>query len=287
MTLEELDAIEAAHDRTCLYCSLDVAKAEPCSLVRVIAALREAWADRDNAREAGNAMRRLREKARAEVERLAESNTRLRRIIAGGTEDGEYQPRVLGLTRAEVADLKKQAAKAGAAIARVRAICTRADNDEFHSPYQVVEFIRDALDGKACPFCTREAQAECESTGGRCSGEDEIDAVLDDRPDLNPREALIAGLLEARAEVEHWKEQHAADLRRALDNHAHNDEAMNQAVRDANADLDEARAEVERLRDEMSTMHRTVVHQCCEDKQTAEAAIARLEARIHELEAGQ
>ena len=31
---------------------------------------------------------------------------------------------------------------------------------------------------KACPFCTREAQAECESTGGRCSEEDEIDAYV-------------------------------------------------------------------------------------------------------------
>lgn len=60
---------------------------------------------------------------------------------------------------------------------------------------------------KACPFCTREAQAECESTGGRCS---EIDAVLDDRPDLNPYEALVAGLRERGAEVEHWKEQHLA-----------------------------------------------------------------------------
>ena len=38
------------------------------------------------------------------------------------------------------------------------------------------------------------------------------------------------------------------------------------------------KAEVERLRDEMSTMHRTVVHQCCEDKQKAEAAIARVNA---------
>ncbi len=67
----------------------------------------------------------------------------------------------------------------------------------------------DAIEARAeaCPFCTREAQAECESTGGRCS---EIDAVLDDRPDLNPYEALVAGLRERGAEVEHWKEQHLA-----------------------------------------------------------------------------
>ena len=40
-------------------------------------------------------------------------------------------------------------------------------------PEVVVQLAR----AKACPFCTREAQAECESTGGRCSEEDEIDAV--------------------------------------------------------------------------------------------------------------
>ena len=64
----------------------------------------------------------------------------------------------------------------------------------------------DAIEARAeaCPFCTREAQAECESTGGRCS---EIDAVLDDRPDLDAHEALIAGLREARAEVERLRDK--------------------------------------------------------------------------------
>jgi hypothetical protein len=41
----------------------------------------------------------------------------------------------------------QRAEKAEAAIARVRAICARADNDEFHSPYQVADLIRAALNG--------------------------------------------------------------------------------------------------------------------------------------------
>lgn len=135
--------------------------------------------------------------AEREVERLREKVER--RLREAWAEVEHWKEQHLA---GDTPFLRDRAEKAEAAIARVRAICTRADNDEFHSPYQVAEFIRDALDGEACPFCTREAQAECESTGGRCSEEDEIDAVLDDRPDLDAHEALIAGLREARAEVE-------------------------------------------------------------------------------------
>lgn len=35
-------------------------------------------------------------------------------------------------------------------------------------------------------------------------------------------------------------------------------------------------AEIDRLRAELATMHRSVVHDCCVDKQDAEAAIARV-----------
>ena len=117
-----------------------------------------------------------------------------------------------------------------AAVARVRALCDKADAEAFDLDYiegmggLTTDEVRAALDREACPFCTREAQAECESTGGRCSGEDEIDAVLDDRPDLNAHEALIAGLGEAQAEVESltreaertaalWREEHERAVR--------------------------------------------------------------------------
>lgn len=40
--------------------------------------------------------------------------------------------------------------------------------------------------------------------------------------------------------------------------------------------LREACAEIDRLRAELATMHRSVVHECCVDKQEAETAIARV-----------
>ncbi len=48
------------------------------------------------------------------------------------------------------------------------------------------------------------------------------------------------------------------------------------------ARLRELSAEVESLRVEMSTMHRTVVHECCVEKQEAEAQRDRLIAQIED-----
>ncbi len=162
-------------------------------------------------------------------------------------------------------------------VARVRAICTRADNDEFHSPYQVAEFIRDAIEARAeaCPFCTREARAECESTGGRCSEEDEIDAVLNDRPDLNTHEALIAGLREAWAEAERTLEYVRNADQRVIEADQRTDEAR--------ADRDEACAEAERLRDEVGAADiTTAVYEADADEARAEAT--RLADELDNLE---
>ena len=224
-------------------------------------ALREAWADNDRIVAMVEWMAEVIVDARDACQRaesiepigspewvesgIAMRTTALREVRA--ILDRERNAHPFGLsTPSAVAgnrELAERAEQAEAAIARVRAICTRADNDEFHSPYQVVEFIRDALDGEACPFCTREAQAECESTGGRCSEEDEIDAVLDDRPDLNPYEALIAGLREARAEVERLDRDARAVAGRCLHYEARAEKAE-AAIDRVRALCDEAEADL-------------------------------------------
>lgn len=72
---------------------------------------------------------------------------RLRRIIAGGTEDGVYEPRMLGLTRAEVADLKTQvkAWRNDAKVWQFRAKKAEGERDE----------ARAEVERLLCPFCGR------------------------------------------------------------------------------------------------------------------------------------
>lgn len=78
---------------------------------------------------------------------------------------------------------------------------------------------------------------------------------------------------EARADRDEWREN-AVTLRGLLDNHAHNDTAMEQALRDVTAERDEARASVLAARKEVEAARAEVEKARAEIKAT-NGALAR------------